>query len=230
MVFNQVRQGRITDNIVNQIKDAILAGIYKTGDRLPSEGELKNLFNVSRVPIREALRSLQEMGFITIRPGVLGGVFVAQMGIKSVSDPLSSMLQLGNIKISEIWEFRILIEPGISRLAAERRNDLDIKQIEDTVSVREKAMKNGKAPVVSNIDFHQAVARAAKNPIAVMVLDALAGVLMSELRKFSFSMEDHKSMIKFHRNIFECIKKKDTERIGGLMRLHLMDMEKRLGI
>ena len=80
MVFNQVRQGRITDNIVNQIKDAILAGIYKTGDRLPSESELKKLFNVSRVPIREALRSLQEMGFITIRPGVLGGVFCGSDG------------------------------------------------------------------------------------------------------------------------------------------------------
>ena len=141
------------------------------------------------------------------------------MGIKSVSDPLSSMLQLGNIKMSEIWEFRILIEPGISRLAAERRSDLDIKQIEDAVSVREKAMKNGKAPVISNIDFHQVVARAAKNPIAIMVLDALAGVLMSELKKFNFSMEDHKSMIKFHRNIFECLKKKDTEQIGDLMRL-----------
>jgi len=52
MVFNQVRQGRISDNIVAQIKDAVFTGTYRPGDKLPSETELKRLFNVSRVPLR----------------------------------------------------------------------------------------------------------------------------------------------------------------------------------
>src|SRR4030067_1637872 len=129
MVFNQVRQGRISDNIVAQIKNAILSGAYKPGDKLPSEKELERLFNVSRVPLREALRSLEEMGLILIKPGVLGGAFVAQMGIKSVSDSLSNMIRLGKISISDIWEFRMLIEPNITRLASERRSDWDIQQM-----------------------------------------------------------------------------------------------------
>jgi len=230
MVFNQVRRGRISDNIVEQIKNAIFTGIYKPGDKLPSENELKKLFNISRVPLREALRCLQEIGFVTTRPGVLGGTFVVQMGTRSVSDPLFNMFQLGYITIGQIWDFRLLIEPSICRLAAQHRSDWDIKQIEDTVSIREKVVKHGKTPVISNIDFHQTVARATKNPIAVIILDALAGILMSEFKKLNFSINDHKSIIKFHRDIFECIKKKDARRAGDLMEAHLLDIKRRLNI
>jgi len=146
----------------------IFTNIYGPGDKLPSEKELITLFNVSRVPLREALRSLEEMGLITIRPGVSGGAFVAQMGIKSVSDSLFNMIRLGKINISDIWEFRMLIEPNITRLASERRSDWDIQQMEEIISVREKALKARKAPVVSSIDFHQAIARAAKNPLLLL--------------------------------------------------------------
>lgn len=230
MVFDQVRQGRISDNIVNQIKNAIFTGIYRSGDKLPSESEFKKLFNVSRVAIREAMRSLQEMAFVTIKRGASGGAFVAQMGTRSVSDSLSNMLRLGKISISDIWEFRILVEPSISRLAAKRRNDWDIRQMEDMVSIREKAVKSGKAPIVSNIDFHQAIARASQNPIAVMVIDAFGEILMDKFKRFNLNVDDHKSIIKSHRNILECIKKKESQRVGGLMQAHLVDIKKRLNI
>ncbi len=230
MVFDQVRQGRISDNIVAQIKNAIFTNIYRPGDKLPSEKELIKLFNVSRVPLREALRSLEEMGLITIKSGVLGGVFVAQMGIKSVSDSLSNMVRLGKISISDIWEFRLSIEPGISRLAAERRTDWDIEQMEEMVSTREKAVKSRKTPVVSGIDFHQTITRSAKNPLSILIMDAIGEILTEEFKKFNFSVSDHQSIIKYHREIFNCIKKRDFQQAGDLMYAHLMDVKKRLKI
>ena len=129
MVFNQVRQGRISDNIVSQIKNAIFTGIYKPGDKLPPEKELIRLFNVSRVPLREALRSLEDMGLIAIKSGVAGGAFISQMGTKSVSDSLSNMIRLGKINIRDIWGFRLLIEPNICCMAAKYRSDWDLKQL-----------------------------------------------------------------------------------------------------
>ena len=108
MVFNQVRQGRISDNIVSQIKNAIFTGIYRPGDKLPSEKELCKLFNVSRVPLREGLKVIGRDGIDHDKAGVTGGAFVSQMGIKSVSDSLSNMIRLGKISLSEIWEFRII--------------------------------------------------------------------------------------------------------------------------
>lgn len=230
MIFNQVRQGRISDNIVAQIKNAIFTGIYRPGDKLPSEAELKRLFNVSRVPLREALRSLEEMGLITIKPGVAGGAFVAQMGIKSVSDSLSNMMRLGKIGLSDLWEFRILIEPSICRQVAKQCTDWDIKQLEEIVSVREKVVKARKIPVVSNIDFHKAVAQSTNNPLVILVMNAIDEILTDHLKRFTFSLNDHQHINRFHREILECIKKRHVQKVGDLMHSHLIDVKGRLKI
>ena len=230
MVFNQVRQGRISDNIVAQIKNAIFTGIYRPGDKLPSEKELIRLFNVSRVPLREALRSLEGMGLIAIKPGVTGGAFVSQMGIKSVSDSLSNMIRFGKINISDIWGFRLLIEPNICCRAAKYRTDWDLKQMEDMITDLEKAIKSRKTPIVSNMDFHLIIARAAKNPVSILIMDTIGEILLEVYRKFNFSLRDHKNILRFHKKIFEYIKKKDTQKIGTLMEAHLIDNMKRLKI
>ncbi len=232
MVFNQVRQGRISDNIVAQIKDAIFTGTYRPGDKLPSEAELKRLFNVSRVPLREALRSLEEMGLITIKPGVLGGAFVAEMGIKSVTDSLSNMMRLGKISLGHVWQFRLLIEPEMCRLAAKESTDRDFQQLEEIVSVREKAVRARKTPVVSDIDFHKAIARSTKNPLLILIMDAVGENLLETLKRlnFSFSLSDHRSINTFHRKILEGLKRKNAENVGTLMHEHLADVKQRLKI
>lgn len=230
MVFNQVRQGRISDNIVAQIKDAIFTEIYRPGDKLPSESELKRLFNVSRVPLREALRSLEEMGLITIKPGVLGGAFVAEMGIKSVTDSLSNMMRLGKISIQDIWQFRLVIEPSICRLAAKECTDWDIRQMEDVISIREKAVKARKTPVVSDIDFHKLLARSTKNPLLILIMDAVGQSLLANFKRLTFSLSDHQSINLFHRKILEAIKRRDAENVGDLMGRHLTDVKRRLKI
>lgn len=230
MVFSQIRQGRISDNIVAQIKNAIFSGMYKSGDKLPSEAELKSLFNVSRVPLREALRSMEEMGLITIKAGVSGGAFVAQMGTKSVSDSMTNMMKLGKIGVADIWAFRLLIEPSMSQLAAKERTDWDIEQMEYMLSVREKAVKARRAPVISNIDFHQAIARSTQNPMVVLVMDAVSDILGDHLRRFAFSLSDHRSINKFHREILECLKDRDAKNVGEIMQTHLIDVRNRLKI
>ncbi len=230
MVFNQVRQGRISDNIVGQIKDAILTGVYRPGDKLPSETELRRLFNVSRVPLREALRSLEEMGFILIKSGVLGGAFVAEMGTKSVSDSLSNMMRLGKINIRDIWQFRLLIEPAICRLAATQCTEWDIQKMEETIGIRESAVKARKLPVVSDIDFHQAIVRSTKNPLLILIMDAVGQNLLDSFKRLNFSLSDHRSINSFHRKILECIKRKDVEEVDKLMHDHLLDVRRRLNI
>jgi GntR family transcriptional repressor for pyruvate dehydrogenase complex len=115
-------------------------------------------------------------------------------------------------------------------MAAERRNDWEIKQMEEMISVREKAVKAQKTPVVSNIDFHQAIARATKNPLSILIMDTIGDILFEEFKRFDFSLNDHKSIIKLHREIFECIRNKDAQRVGNIMFIHLKDVKKRLKI
>jgi len=228
LVFNQVRQGRISDNFVAQIKNAILTGIYRPGDKLPPEKELIKLFNVSRVPLREAMRSLEEMALVTTKPGVGGGAFVSRMSIKSVSDSLSNMIRLGNISVTDIWGFRLLIEPSICCKAAQYRTDWDLKQMEDMITNLEKAIESQRIPIVTNMDFHQIIARASKNPLSILIMDAISEILIEVYKKFNFSLTDHKNILKFHKKIFNGIKKKDTQKLGALMKAHLIDNMKRL--
>ena len=165
---------------------------------------------------------------IAIKPGISGGAFISQMGIKSVSDSLSNMIRLGNISVSDIWGFRLLIEPNICCRAAQYRTDWDLKQMEDMITNLEKAIKSRKPPIVSNMDFHQIIARASKNPLSILIMDAIGETLLEVYKKFNFSLTDHKNILRFHKKIFECIKKKDTQKLGTFMEAHLMDNMKRL--
>jgi GntR family transcriptional repressor for pyruvate dehydrogenase complex len=230
LVFNQIRKGRISDDILAQIKNAIFSGFYKAGDKLPSEQEMKKLFNVSRVPLREALRSLEEMGLVATKSGVSGGSFVAKMDIKPVSDSLSNMIRLGKIDFSDIWEFRMFIEPSISSAAAERRTELEIQQMEEMVLEREIALRGRKTPTISNIDFHLAIARAARNPFSILVLDTINDIYPENMKRFHISFKDWQSIIKYHREIIECIKKKENKKVKKVMYDHLKDTRRRLGI
>ena len=102
--------------------------------------------------------------------------------------------------------------------------------MEEMISVREKAVKAQKTPVVSNIDFHQAIARATKNPLHILIMDTLSEILLESFKRLHFSLDDHQSIAKFHRKILECFKKKETQKVGDLMFIHLKDVRERLKI
>ena len=74
--FKPIRPIRISAEVAEQLKQSILLGHFKAGQRLPSERDLAEEFQVSRVALREALRSLENSGFIHTRPGATGGAFV----------------------------------------------------------------------------------------------------------------------------------------------------------
>ena len=74
---------KVSDSIIAQIRDAILSGQLKPGDRLASEKELIEQFNVSKATMREALRVLEVIGMIEMRKGIAGGAFVAEVGMRT---------------------------------------------------------------------------------------------------------------------------------------------------
>ncbi len=76
-MFEPVKNQRISDEILRQIRDAVMSGKFQIGDRLPNERALAEQFAASRPSVREALRGLEQAGVIYIKKGVNGGVFVA---------------------------------------------------------------------------------------------------------------------------------------------------------
>src|SRR5262245_46615986 len=113
-----IQSTRIYEEIGRQVKQLIAEGRLKTGDRLPPERELAEKFVVSRTSVREALRALESLGLIEIRPGE--GTFVRQVSVDALVGPLALMLPSQREAIGELFEARRVLEPAIAALAASR--------------------------------------------------------------------------------------------------------------
>ncbi len=117
-IFTPVRQLRVFEEIVAQLKQSILIGHFKPGDKLPTERELVEQFQVSRVAIREALRTLENSGFIVTRQGINGGAYVTDLNFEFLANAFVDLFLADKISIPELHRVRLIIEPEISRLAA----------------------------------------------------------------------------------------------------------------
>ena len=227
-VFETVQRGRLSDNVVFQIKKSIIDGVYKPGEKLPSEKYLLEMFNVSRGSLREALKSLERLGFIIIKTGVFGGAYVTDKAMRSFSNTLYDIIKMNRIDFHELLETREIIEPGIAALAAAKRTKEDIQQLEDLIALRDKSIQANKIPIIVNIDWHQAVAVASKNQLLCLVVDAIAMTLNDEFKKISLSLEDHRVILDYHKKITACIKDGDIRGASKLMREHVGDVLQRL--
>jgi len=116
--FEPIKKAKATDEVLAQLKEAILSGVYKEGDKLPSERELTEQFNVSRGVVREAIRALQVTGFIEKRQGPLGGAFVKEITFGLLNTGFADLYFSDKLTISEVVQVRQIIEPEIARLAA----------------------------------------------------------------------------------------------------------------
>ena len=117
--FKPIRPTRVSEEVTEQLKQSILAGDFKAGDKLPSERELIEEFQVSRVAVREALRYLEKSGFIETRQGVNGGAFVIELSFENLANSFLDLFLADKISIPELCHVRYLIEPEVARLAAE---------------------------------------------------------------------------------------------------------------
>jgi GntR family transcriptional regulator, transcriptional repressor for pyruvate dehydrogenase complex len=117
-IFKPVRQLRVFEEIVAQLKESILTGHFKPGEKLPTERELVEQFQVSRVAIREALRTLENSGFIVTRQGANGGAYVTDLNFEFLANAFLDLFLADKISIPELHRVRLIIEPEIARLAA----------------------------------------------------------------------------------------------------------------
>ncbi len=116
--FKPIKQIRASEEVLAQLKEAILRGRFKAGDKLPSERELTEQFQVSRGVVREAIRVLEMTGFVTMRQGPAGGAYVTDINFDNLSNGFLD-LYLGNkLSIPELNQVRLHLEPEVARLAA----------------------------------------------------------------------------------------------------------------
>lgn len=115
--FKPVKTIRFFEDVQSQLKEAILSGRFKAGEKLPSERELCLEFQVSRGVIREAIRALELSGFVCIRQGPAGGAFVTDLTFNQVGSAFLDLFKTSKLSMKDIAPVRLHIEPEVARLA-----------------------------------------------------------------------------------------------------------------
>lgn len=135
---------RPREQVEKQLRDAIVSGVFKQGDRLPSEAKLAEEFQVARSTLREALQSLAADGLLTKTPGVGGGSFVQNIDHDSlgnlIAGSLEVILKIGAVTMDEVTEVRRTIEIPAAGLAATNRTNEQAAKLRELISRQNKLL------------------------------------------------------------------------------------------
>src|SRR5438034_4247731 len=214
-----IKSTRIYEEIVRQVKQLIAEGRLKSGDQLPPERDLAEKFVVSRTSVREALRALESLGFVEIRPGE--GTFVREMSVDSLVGPLALVMTAQREAIGELFEARRVLEPAIASLAASRATPEEIQEMKRILDDQAREIGGGKTGLAQDAAFHEAIGTAAHNRAITRIVHALMD-LLAQSREEAISTPGRPTRShEDHRRILDAIPAKNAAAAERAMRDHI---------
>jgi GntR family transcriptional regulator, transcriptional repressor for pyruvate dehydrogenase complex len=183
--FSRIRNLRAFEEIADQIRKELSDRRLRAGDRLPPERVLAEQFGVSRNTLREALRSLENAGLLRLQKGATGGAFVRESTGDAIITGLRDMFHLGAIQPEHLTEARVMIESSAVRAACERATPEDIEALNANIASAARAARENIGfydQAAIHLDFHRIIARTTKNPVMVIVMEALIDVMQHFIR------------------------------------------------
>jgi GntR family transcriptional regulator, transcriptional repressor for pyruvate dehydrogenase complex len=184
---------------------------------------LAEILGVSRSSIRDAIRGLELTGLVEPRQGA--GTIVREISAGALINPFSNALKRKSELITELLDFRKMLEPPLAARAATHASPEDISEMEDILRRQEEKQRAGDAAVAEDTEFHYSVALASDNSVVLKVLDILMD-LLRETRERSLQVEGRgQKSLAGHRRILAAIKNHDAEAAKSAMRRHIEDVE-----
>src|SRR6266849_2526881 len=194
--FEVVRRNKVYEEVAKQIERLILKKL-KPGDKLPAERELAELLRVSRSSVRDAIRGLELKGLVERRREL----------------------------VSELLDFRKMLEPPLAARAATHATVDQISEMEEILQRQEEKQGQGDAAVAEDAEFHYSIALASDNSVVLKVIDTLMD-LLRDTRERSLQLEGRpQKSLAGHRRILAAIKRHDAEAAKAAMRRHIEDIE-----
>jgi DNA-binding FadR family transcriptional regulator len=216
----QFKPAKLADQVRDALKKAIEDSTFKVGDILPTVEKIAVYFKVSKVTVREALRSLEEEGLIQMKRGASGGIYVTTPGVDRVRDSVIHAWSFGGLRPAELTEFRQFLEPGVAELAALHRTDEDIKALQANIEYCEKVTREGKIDLVKHLEFHRLLANACHNKLISGFMEAVTKVHEELFKKLKLTSEVGIKDLEYNKRIFDCLINRDKENIRRLMVEH----------
>ncbi len=221
-VFLPLKPQRLCEEVYRQLKEAILDGHYKPGDKLPSEKSFCETFGVGRPVVREALRSLENSGLISVRPGSGGGAFVQKIDSSILAGTFEGIMKMDNVSLEELTEARLALEMGALPLVFKRIKTEDLDELERNLKeVRENLARGIRGK--RNLSFHVLLLKASGNELLSKIAEALMALMGTLLEDYEYSAERSQKVLKIHEQLIHLLRTKQYSKATQLMELHIND-------
>jgi GntR family transcriptional regulator, transcriptional repressor for pyruvate dehydrogenase complex len=222
--LKEVSAQKPVDVIIRQVKDLLVSGQLKPGDKLPPERKLSEKFGVGRTSVREALRKLEFYGILKTRPQ--SGTFVASIGISALETLISDVLKIDSYSFLSLVETREVLEIASVSYACERHNTADILKLEVSLNnYLQKALKQISA-VEEDLMFHLTIAEIGKNKVLKSMLLIIIPDIISNYSIFNVCETSTNKALEEHKLLFTQIKNRDTQSAVLTMKEHLNSVMK----
>ncbi|MDF2397853.1 FCD domain-containing protein [Pseudomonas sp. 3MA1] len=230
MGFDQIRQRRLSDDIVERLEGMILEGTLKAGERLPAERALAEQFGVSRPSLREAIQKLTAKGLLISRQG--GGNYVVESLGSTFSDPLLHLLENNTDAQRDLLEFRHTLEASCAYYAALRATVVDRERL--TQAFEELQDCYSRSDDVSRIEegaadakFHLAIAEASHNAVLLHTIRGLFDLLKRNVvtnigGMYKQRTETRDMLISQHRDLYLAIIEGRAEEAREISSRHIL--------
>lgn len=228
--FVRVGGSSPTAEVVRQIRVAIFDGRLSTGDQLPPERQLADIFSVSRGTLRDALRTLQANGLITVRVGAKGGTFVTAPQPDQLAERITHMLALSELTAAEVTEARVILELGALPLICRRATDEDIDELEELCDRSDAALAAGTHTFHFSVAFHVRLAQASHSSATSLIIDSLhEPLLRSMVAAGSVAPQMAPQGSEEHRELIKAIRARDLSHAHAVLGDHLKRTLDRVG-
>lgn len=192
------------------------------GTRLPAERDMAQRFGVSRTTLRDAIRDLEVLGFLEVRQG--NGSTVRQPDGKTLALPFRNLLKVCPQSATDLLEFRRVLEPQMAALAAKRRTDEHILELEALLKRQKALVETGKRLTNEDIAFHSLIAQIAGNATTLSILTILQS-LLHDLRTKMLTGDRPQLGLRQHRKIAAAIIAQSEDAARDAMLEHLVSVE-----
>jgi GntR family transcriptional repressor for pyruvate dehydrogenase complex len=207
--------------VADLLSERIISGEYAPGALLPGERELGETLGVSRTVVREAVKNLESRRLVRIEHG--RGTVVQEADGQPVADSLRVALRRGAHVLEDLLEVRRSLEVALAGLAARRRSEENLDALRRALEVMRSKPDQPEGYVDADVAFHTEIARAAQNPVFLILLEPLAE-LLADSRRASFAGPAMvKRRLRQHEEIFEAIRRGDGGEAMAAMARHLGD-------
>ena len=213
------RFNTVADIVYEKLLQQIIEGRYKPGEKIPSENELREEFDISRNTLRTALNKLNTLGILETRRG--DGSYVKQFGMQMYLNAFIPAMLINENSLMELIQLRKAIEVAAARLAAERATNEDIIHLEQCYEASTQAGEDMKVYAETTVDFHFQVAVASKNQIFSTMMEMIKYILTSKMENFLIYSRNDRNSTYYHFMIFQAIKNRKPDEAAYLMEQHM---------